>query len=164
MASQPHHIRHLVPQESSYVTLTTTTDDMSEKTVEMDLITSMGSENATMGRPSQRKPSSDAVPSYMAPTQSAKAKVRNHGSGKLRGQMPSTQWNPSTKRGMGIGPGTCDSSSSGGGAAPYHYPRSPVPKGNWIRGAPKWNAGYSPDSSGGDDGAVGGHAWRHNFG
>ncbi|KAM7504878.1 hypothetical protein LguiB_003782 [Lonicera macranthoides] len=163
MASQPYHIRHLAPQENSYATLTTTTDDMSEKTVEMDLVTSMGSENATTGRPTPRKPGFDGVPSYMAPTQSAKAKVRNHGSGKL----PSTQcqWNPSMKRGVGIiGSGTCDSSSSGGGGAPYQYPRSPAPKGNGIRGAPKWNAGYSPDSSGGDDGAVGGHAWRHNFG
>ncbi|KDO54226.1 hypothetical protein CISIN_1g037367mg, partial [Citrus sinensis] len=96
MSAQPHHARNLGPNEASYVALpittttttTTTTDDMlSEKTVEMDVITPPSSSNTKMGRfnrelsdsssyiPPQHKPSfSHNVPSYMAPTQSAKAK------------------------------------------------------------------------------------------
>ncbi|KAK2992744.1 hypothetical protein RJ640_023257 [Escallonia rubra] len=168
MASQPYHVRNIGPQESSHVTFTTT-DDMSEKTVEMDLGTQLDSENFNAGRHSsdpvesgqylarsQRQPSMDGVPSYMAPTQSAKAKVRGQGSGKQRSPL-TTQWNPSTKRGMVIGLG-CDSSSSGGGTATYQAPRSPSPKANGSRGQAKCYTGYSPDSSGGDGG------YRHHFG
>uniref|UniRef100_A0A5B6YH45 DUF4005 domain-containing protein n=1 Tax=Davidia involucrata TaxID=16924 RepID=A0A5B6YH45_DAVIN len=179
MASQPYHARNLGPRDSSYVTLTTT-DDMSEKTVEMDLVAQMGSENINTGRRSgdpiesgpyptrqQRYAGLDSVPSYMAPTQSAKAKVRSQGPQRQRAPSVVGQWNPSTKRGAIIGSG-CDSSSSGGGTASYQAPRSPSPKGNGPRVQPKWIGGYSPDSSGCDDRALplglGGNGWRHNFG
>ncbi|KAA8533595.1 hypothetical protein F0562_030971 [Nyssa sinensis] len=180
MASQPYHARHLGPQDGSYVTLTTT-DDMSEKTVEMDLVAPTGSENITTGRRSgdpieslphptrqQRHTGSDSVPSYMAPTQSAKAKVRSQGPQRQRAPSPLvSQWNSSTKRGTNIGSG-CDSSSSGGGTATYQAPRSPSPKGNGTRVQAKWIAGYSPDSTGCDDRALplglGGNGWRNHFG
>ncbi|KAA8540049.1 hypothetical protein F0562_026741 [Nyssa sinensis] len=177
MASQPYNARHLGPRprDSSYATLTTT-DDMTEKTVEMDSVTPMGSENITAGRLSgdpiesishstryQHHVGLDSVPSYMAPTQSAKAKVRSQGPNKQRAQSVA-QWNPSTKRGTVIGSGW-DSSSSGGGTATYQAARSPSPKHPGMRLQSKWIAGYSPDSMGYDDGAVplGGHGWRHNF-
>uniref|UniRef100_A0A5B6YG59 DUF4005 domain-containing protein n=1 Tax=Davidia involucrata TaxID=16924 RepID=A0A5B6YG59_DAVIN len=178
MASQPYHSRHSGsgPRDSSYVTLTTT-DDMSEKTVEMDLLTPMGSENLTMGRLSgdpiesvsyptrlQRYAGLDSVPSYMAPTQSAKAKVRSQGPHKQHASSVA-QWNSSKKRGTAIGSG-CDSSSSGRGTATYLAPRSPSPKGHGMGLQAKWIAGFSPDSSYCDDRALplGGHGWRHNFG
>ncbi|XP_058183772.1 protein IQ-DOMAIN 21 isoform X1 [Rhododendron vialii] len=166
MASQPYPVRNLGPMEASYTTLTTT-DDTSEKTVEMD------SENINTGRTSgdpiesvlypTRRSGFDGVPSYMAPTKSAKAKARNQALGRQR--SPSVvHWNSSTKRGTIVGSG-CDSSSSGGGTTVYQAPRSPSPKGNGPSFQAKWNAGYSPDSSN-DDRALplGGHGWRHNFG
>lgn len=172
MASQPYHVRHLGPHETSYLTVGTR-DDISEKTVEMNLVTPLGSESVIMGRlsgdtadsiqysRSQRQCAPDSVPSYMAPTQSAKAKIRSQGIGKQR-----DQWNQSAKKGSVMGLG-CDSSSSGGGGnMTYQAPRSPSPKnGNILRGHAKWSTGYSPDSSGGDDGAMGGrHGWRNHFG
>ncbi|PIN27120.1 hypothetical protein CDL12_00119 [Handroanthus impetiginosus] len=160
MASQPHHRRHLVARE-------TTTDDMSEKTVEMDL----GSENYNVGRlngdyiessPYRSRPSgglgSDDTPSYMAPTKSAKAKVRVQGPIKP-GSPPRVQWNSSTKRGNSAGLGG-DSSSSGGGTTYYQAPKSPNPKDNG-RGPGKWM--YSPESSEERALASGPHGWRHNF-
>ncbi|KAF7131559.1 hypothetical protein RHSIM_Rhsim09G0205900 [Rhododendron simsii] len=166
MASQPYPARNLGPMEASYTTLTTT-DDTSEKTVEMD------SENINAGRTSgdpiesasypTRRSGFDGVPSYMAPTKSAKAKARNQALSRQR--SPSVvHWNSSTKRGTIVGSG-CDSSSSGGGTTVYQAPRSPSPKGNGPSFQAKWNAGYSPDSSN-DDRALplGGHGWRHNFG
>ncbi|KAL7230016.1 hypothetical protein ACSBR2_008544 [Camellia fascicularis] len=169
MASQPYHARNLGPRESSYMTLTTT-DDNSEKTVEMDLVAPLGSENINMGRISgdpiesgqypnrqQRNLGLDSVPSYMAPTQSAKAKVRSQASAGRQHNPPVAQWNPSTKRGTTVGSG-CDSSSSGGGMAHYHVARSLSPKNDGLRVQGKWIAGYSPDSSG-DERALhlGGH-------
>ncbi|KAI3457999.1 hypothetical protein Pfo_014662 [Paulownia fortunei] len=167
MAAQPyHHPRHVVAREN-------TTDDMSEKTVEMDLVMPLGSENVNMGRLSEeyiesspytsRQPrlsGSDDVPSYMAPTQSAKAKVRSQGPVKQR-SPPGAQWNSSTKRGSVIGLGY-ESSSSGGGTATYQAPRSPNPK-DINRGPSKWMC--SPESSSEDRALASGvHGWRYNFG
>lgn len=177
MASQPYHNRNLGPHDSSYMALI---DNLSEKTVEMDLVRPVGSENVTHNRlsmedtvesvqyptRSHRQSGSDGLPSYMAPTKSAKAKVRTQGSAmtaKPRGP-PVNQWNPSTKRGPVVGLGYGDSSSSGGGTTAYQGLKSPSPKGNGFHGQAKWMGGYSPDSSGGDDRAMGGHGWRHQFG
>ncbi|XP_052173381.1 protein IQ-DOMAIN 21 isoform X2 [Diospyros lotus] len=153
MASQPYHAGNPRPREGSYMTLAAT-DDTSEKTVEMDLATP---EQISSGEPidpsvyhrQHRHVGSDGVPSYMAPTQSAKAKVR--GQGVVRQRSPSVaQWNPSTKRGSTVGSGG-DSSSSGGGTAAYWAPKSPALNGSRLRAQqPKWIAGYSPDSSGDD--------------
>lgn len=159
MAAQPYHHRHMVARE-------TTTDDMSERTVEMDLVLPMGSENLNMGRLSRdytetspytarhtRRPGQADVPSYMAPTQSAKAKARTQGPIKQPGPS-GNQWNSSTKRGNVIGLGY-ESSSSGGGTTAYQAQRSPNPKDN------KWMC--SPESSS-DDRALssGAHGWRYN--
>ncbi|XP_059667248.1 protein IQ-DOMAIN 21-like isoform X2 [Cornus florida] len=175
MASQPW-THNVGTRDSSYMMLPTA-DNASEKTVEMDLVT--GSGNVKPGRfsdsiasvpyPSRQHRHSvsdrlDSVPSFMAPTQSAKAKVRSQSSHKQRGPS-GAQWNPSTKRGPVLGSG-CDSSSSGGGTATYQAPRSPGSKYEVGRGQGKWVGGHSPDYGGFDDRALplGGHGWRHNFG
>lgn len=183
--SQPQNVRHVGPRENSYMALatttTTTTDDTSEKTVEMDMIAPPGSSSSfNMGllnqefldsspspspnsnRKHQRQHSGN-VPSYMAPTQSAKAKVRYQGPIKPRGS-PGPQWNSSTKRGAGPGLGlgsACDSSSSGGGTSNYKFPRSPSPKINGIRPQSRRMASGSPDYVGVDDWALplGAHGW-----
>ncbi|EEF45684.1 conserved hypothetical protein [Ricinus communis] len=143
MSSQPYHARHLGPNEASYMTLTTTTtttDDMSEKTVEMDVVTPPGIisniNNGLLDTPPyltkhQRQSSlNNYVPSYMASTQSAKAKVRSS-QGTVKQPQPQrspyVQWNSSTRKGSVAGSG-CDSSSSGGGTAPFQAPRSPAPR------------------------------------
>lgn len=167
MASQPYHARAVGPNEGSYLTLATN-DDVSVKTVEMDLVTPLSSDYITTGRlsgdsaqhsQSQRQSTSDQVPSYMASTQSAKAKVRAQNFGKHKGQP--------IKKPNGM---SFDTSSSGGNVA-YQIPRSPSPnpKGygngtNVVRGQSKWSTGYSPDSSGGDDGSMGRYGWINHFG
>ncbi|KAJ6411006.1 hypothetical protein OIU84_007706 [Salix udensis] len=119
---------------------TATTDDMSEKTVEMEMITPTDT-NLSSNR-HHRQLSSSNVPSYMSPTQSAKAKVRSQGSTR----------------------------HSGGGGTPYQAPRSPSPKYNGMRFHSKRHAGgYSPDFNGGgrDEWRVpplDGHGWRNDFG
>ncbi|CAA0813023.1 IQ-domain 21 [Striga hermonthica] len=149
------------------------TDSMSEKTVEMDLLIPLASEDVSMGRLSgdciesspysSRKPRRlglDDVPSYMAQTQSAKAKVRSEGPTKQRSPQ-GPQWNPSTKKGSGIGLGY-ESSSSGGGTAAYQPRKSPHKQDNNRRLA-KWM--YSPESSSEDRAlALGAQTWRHDFG
>ncbi|CAI9092570.1 OLC1v1027853C1 [Oldenlandia corymbosa var. corymbosa] len=159
MASQTYQTRNFnlpaaaapLPRENhSYATVTSTTDDMSEKTVEMDFV----NENAksilsgiggvdfagverspyVMSRHHQQRPveSELVVPSYMAPTQSAKAKVKTYR------DINSKTRSPSTKRG-----------TVGSGSA-FQVPRSPNQKTYGDRGPIKWiNAagGYSPDSS-----------------
>lgn len=162
MASQPYNAR---PHDASYLTQGTTNDDVSIKTVEMDLVTPLSSDYITAGRisgettdsvqhsQSRRQSGSDYFPSYMAPTQSAKAKVRAHNSGKQKGQP--------VKKGLSF-----DTSSSGGNVMyQVQVPRSPSPnpKG-YVRGQSKWSTGYSPDSSGGDDGSTSRYGWRHHFG
>lgn len=184
MSTQPYNVRQSGPNEGSYVTLNTTTatatattDDMSEKTVEMDMVTPTGTSNSNMGmldpnlssNRHQRQLSSSNVPSYMAPTQSAKAKVRSQGSTKQQYAPGTPLRSPFTKKGSSINGGSgCDSSSSGGGTT-YQAPRSPSPKQNGMRLHSKRHAGgYSPDfNGGGDDWRVpplDGHGWRNDFG
>lgn len=173
MASQPHHIRNLGPHDSSYTTHTTT-DNMSEKTIEIEMAMPMASEHVPLGRMrgdtlesaqfltrSNRQPGLDVVPSYMAPTKSAKAKVRSQGPESTKQRYSSAnQWNTSTRRGTVFGLGNGDSSSSGGGTAGYQVMKSPSPKNNILHhGQAKWMASYSPDSSGGDERVH--HGWRH---
>lgn len=134
----------------------TSTDDMSEKTVEMDFVTPMGSENIMPNRRSSsfgvggelvaesspyisRHQGSPYQPSYMAPTQSAKAKVKGHDLLKNR--------SPSSKKGLVNGLNNDSSSSGGRTVATYQAPRSPNTKGNVSRLSSKWGGRYSPDSS-----------------
>ncbi|KAI5394112.1 protein IQ-DOMAIN 21 [Lathyrus oleraceus] len=148
MSSQPYNARNLGQRETSYMTLpsttSTTTDNMSEKTVEMDMVATPSRNNFNMGLMGQdfrdasptftrvhQRPPSPGRPSYMAPTQSAKAKVRVEGPFKQR-VSSGPNWNTSTKGGSVIGSG-CDSSSSGGGTTTYQVPRSPGPKVNGVR-------------------------------
>ncbi|KAK8511892.1 hypothetical protein V6N13_073724 [Hibiscus sabdariffa] len=125
MSSQPCHAHQLGLQEGSYIALPITTkttgtaNNMSEKTVEMDLATPIDS--GSYSNPQQPQSDSNCVPSYMTPTQSAKAKVRSQGSGKQQQGTYVPQWNTSAKKGSG-----CDSSSSGGGPTIYQAPRSPA--------------------------------------
>ncbi|XP_021826261.1 protein IQ-DOMAIN 1 [Prunus avium] len=179
MSSQPHQARHSGPRDTSYgtnITTTTTTDNMSEKTVEMDTVAASNSPHINMDLLNQdmidsspystrqhRRQSSNNVPSYMAPTQSAKAKARGLGLGKQR-SPPTPQWNPSTKRGSVIGSG-CDSSSSGGGTATFLIPRSPSPKHNGPRGQGRGGVAFGPDSPRGEDWGLplAVHGWRHDY-
>ncbi|XP_068666815.1 protein IQ-DOMAIN 21-like [Aristolochia californica] len=187
MATQPWYARH-VP-ETSYVTLTQTTiDSTSEKTVEKDVSrpttfspttagdanrnrwtfspTTAGDANRNRFTASNRSRTIEedgrddfAVPSYMATTQSAKAKFRNLSQGKQRMPQPGVQWNLSTRSAAS---GGGDSSSSGGGPAFYQVPRSPSPKTNGSRVQSRRLTGYSPDSSSGD--YIGSHVRRYEFG
>ncbi|XP_058100484.1 protein IQ-DOMAIN 21-like isoform X2 [Magnolia sinica] len=159
MASQPWHDRPVAPPppESSYATVTNT-DDTSERTVEIDIPRPVGRNPTDTTRFSNTHPRTSVdqhvpsetvgegrdipvvVPSYMAPTQSAKAKVRSQSCSKQRA-------NPSAKRAFG----GADSSSSGGGMSAYHAVRSPSPKPNGVRLPARRVTSYSPDSSVGDD-------------
>lgn len=160
MASQPsQYSRHVVPRESSCVTLSTT-DDISEKTVEMDLVNPLGSEDVNLAHhiasPAERSPYSSwqhrqsnigCVPSYMTPTQSAKAKVKS--SGPIKPRSPSGgQWNATVKKGTARR-WSYDSSA-----------RSPNPT-----TSAKLMATYgSPESSAHDRASpLGGPACRYNF-
>ncbi|XP_050203303.1 protein IQ-DOMAIN 21 isoform X2 [Mercurialis annua] len=160
MSAQP-------PRQPSYVALTatttTTTDDMSEKTVEMDVATPPPALTKHQRQSSLNDSNSSSnnvvVPSYMAPTQSAKAKARNNSNteGSAMKQQRGSyvpQWNSSTRK-QGSG---CDSSSSGG---VFLAPRSPSPSpnnNNGMRLQSRRIAGYSPDSNGGED-----WSWRNDF-
>ncbi|XP_039056709.1 protein IQ-DOMAIN 1-like isoform X1 [Hibiscus syriacus] len=161
MSSQPYHARQLGLQEGSYTTLptntatTTVTDNMSEKTVEMDVVTAMDS--GSYSTQQQVQSGSSNVPSYMAPTQSAKAKVRSQGPVKQQRGPYVPQWNPSTKKSPG-----CDSSSSGGGATVYQPPRSPGTKSNSAHVPSRRIGGCSPDAGG--SGGGGGEDWRLSIG
>ncbi|KAK6936679.1 IQ motif, EF-hand binding site [Dillenia turbinata] len=175
MASQPYHAHKMGPNEVSY-TILNGTDNMPEKTVEMDMVTPPSTENINLGHTSRQSvdsisyPSrqgqlmgSDNVPSYMATTQSAKAKVRSQGAVKQR--APSgPQWNLSTQTGSIIGSG-CDSSSSGGATVTHLAPRSPCPKTKGMQVAAQWS-GHGLDSPGSDERMlhIGGYGWRHDFG
>ncbi|XP_028806630.1 protein IQ-DOMAIN 1 [Neltuma alba] len=175
MSSQQNQARHLGPPETSYymthatTTTATTADDMSEKTVEMDIgsTTIRGQGLLLDSSPIPNRRSNDiqpqpntGVPSYMAPTQSAKAKLRlGPGPVKPRGS-PVPAWNSSTRKSYVMGSG-CDSSSSGGGTANYLFMRSPGPK---IGGAPLQTrriAGGSSEFVGSEDWTLplGAHAW-----
>ncbi|XP_043716338.1 protein IQ-DOMAIN 21-like isoform X2 [Telopea speciosissima] len=166
MVSQPWHARHLSAQDGSYVPIPhANTDDMSEKTVDMDMVTPSRLDPSNMGRygspfdsaqyrsRQQRQTGSDTIPSYMATTKSAEAKLRSQGPVKQR--VPSgPQWNPSTKGGSTATSG-CDSSSSGGGTVvTYQAPRSPSPKANGLPSLTRRRGVYGPNSSAGDDRAL----------
>lgn len=165
MAAQPCYPRHKLERG-------TTIDDMSEKTVEMDCVTQLGLENINMGQSmgdsvesspytarQPRRLSSGDVPSYMAPTQSAKARIRNQGLVKQR-SPPTAQWNSSTRTGNGFGLGY-ETSSSGGGTT-YQAPKSPNPKDNNTHGPGKWI--HSPESSSEERALVSAmHGWRRSF-
>ncbi|RDY05849.1 Protein IQ-DOMAIN 1, partial [Mucuna pruriens] len=175
MASQSNNLSNFGPRDTLYRTLatTSTTDDMSEeKTVEMDMAATLDSTHANMGlvnlesydtspisnRYHQRHHSA-GVPSYMAPTQSAKAKVRSQGPFKQRGS-PGPHWNSSTRRSSVTGLG-CDSSSPGGAPAAHVFPRSPSPKVNEIRLQSKRISSVSPDNVAIEDWALplGANGW-----
>ncbi|GLU21270.1 hypothetical protein SLE2022_374160 [Rubroshorea leprosula] len=158
MSSQSYHSRQLGLPYPSYVTLTnttTTTEDMSEKTVEMDVVTPIDS-SPYSHRQLHKQPGSPPVPSYMAPTKSTKAKVQTQGYTKPS-QQPGPyvpHWNPSTKKGS-------DSNSWSSGVA-----RSPSPKNNVSRTPGRRVSGLTTEWSGGEDlrFAVGPQGWRHDFG
>ncbi|KAL3014774.1 hypothetical protein AAZX31_06G123300 [Glycine max] len=146
---------NLRPRETLYRTLANaTTDDMSEeKTVEMDMAANMGFMNqesydtSPISNRYHQRQHSAGIPSYMAPTLSAKAKVRSQGPQgpfKQRGS-PGPHWNSSTRRSSAIGLG-CDSSSSGGPTSAHVSPRSPNPKINEIRLQSRRISGGSPDN------------------
>ncbi|KAG4187341.1 hypothetical protein ERO13_A08G095724v2 [Gossypium hirsutum] len=150
MSSQPYPARQLGLQEGAYMALpraTTTTDNMSEKTVEMDDVTPIKSGSYLTQQ--QLQSDSSSVPSYMVTTQSAKAKVRSQGSAKQQRGPYVPEWNSSTKKASG-----CDSSSSGGGPTIYQAPRSPGPKSNGARVPSRRLRGCSPDAG------AGGEDWR----
>ncbi|KAK8586065.1 hypothetical protein V6N13_130591 [Hibiscus sabdariffa] len=154
MSSQPYHPRQVGLPEGSYMTLptttatTTVTENMSEKTVAMDVVTAINSSSYL----TQQQPQSGSsnVLSYMSPTQSAKAKVRSQGPVKQQSGPYVPQWNPSTKKSPG-----CDSSSSGGGTTVYQAPRSPSSKSNGAQVPSRRLGGCSPDA---------GEGWRLTVG
>ncbi|KAK8658375.1 hypothetical protein V6N13_036582 [Hibiscus sabdariffa] len=158
MSSQPYHARQVGLPEGSYMTLptttatTTVTENMSEKTVTMDVVTTMDSSSYL----TQQQPQSGSsnVPSYMSPTQSAKAKIRSQGPVKQQSGPYVPQWNPSTKKSPG-----CDSSSSGGGTTVYQAPRSPSPKSNGAPVPSRCLGGCSPDAGEGWRLTVGSNGW-----
>ncbi|XVE64408.1 hypothetical protein DITRI_Ditri07aG0098400 [Diplodiscus trichospermus] len=126
---------------------TCTTDKMSEKTVEMDVVTSMDLSPYSTGQQPQSGSRFNNVPSYMAPTQSAKAKVRSQGQVKTQRGPYIPQWSPSKQQVAG-----CDSLSSGGGTTIFQSRRSPSPKNNGARLPSRRLGGCSPDAgSGGED-------------
>uniref|UniRef100_A0A2P2JVT2 Calmodulin-binding family protein n=2 Tax=Rhizophora mucronata TaxID=61149 RepID=A0A2P2JVT2_RHIMU len=171
MSSQPCHARQLGPNDSSYMTLTSntnTTDVMSEKTVEMDMVTPPGTTSVNMGLPDkspcrsrqQGQSGPTNVPTYMAPTQSTRAKIR--GQGLVKQHSPYVpQWNASTKKGS-----ACDSSSSGGGTAAFQAPRSPRPK---YKEMPlqsgRLEVGHGSEFGAGEDWKLPpcSYSWRHDF-
>ncbi|KAB2598769.1 protein IQ-DOMAIN 1-like [Pyrus ussuriensis x Pyrus communis] len=180
MSSQPYQDHHSSTRDTSYrtpINTTTTRNNLYEKRVEMDTTAPSSSPHVNMSplnpdmidsyaypTRQHRQQGSNNVPSYMSPTQSAKAKVRGQGSGKQR--SPATpQWNLSMRKGSVVGSG-CDSSSSGGGTANYLIPSSPSPKSIGPRGHARGAVGFGPDSPHGEDWGLplGVHGWRHNFG
>ncbi|KAJ0253751.1 IQ-domain 21 [Hirschfeldia incana] len=146
---------------------TTTPDDVSEKTVEMDVTTPTSLKDKIIGltdreyidfgsyRPAHKQRKSPShLPSYMTPTASAKAKVRDQDSTvKIQGTSFMPYWNSSTKNGSINGSG-CDSSSSGGVVATgYTGPRSPNPKMDFRKPV-------SPSQS---PTGFGKRGWRHDL-
>lgn len=158
MASQVQPFQ-VGPNASSYITAAASADDVSERTVEMDMV-----DPPLRANREPRQGSFDGVPSYMAPTQSAKAKVRAQGQPKSqRAPSFSPRNNPSTSaKRSPMGPTCGDSSSSGGGTTPYHYGRSPSPITNGGRVQARKSAGYSPDSTGSTD-RMFNNAWKRDY-
>ncbi|WJX40477.1 hypothetical protein P8452_27945 [Trifolium repens] len=170
MLTQSHNVRPigLGPLETPPYT---PTDDMSEeKTVEMDMVAPRDSIHANIGQMNQefhdlspiakhhQRQHSGGVPSYMAPTQSAKAKIRSHGPLKHRASFGS-YWNSSLRSppsGLGY-----ESSGSGGAPATHPITRSPSPKINGLRLQSKRITGVGPEKVGVEDwpNHHGAHAW-----
>ncbi|KAL9237406.1 hypothetical protein vseg_011957 [Gypsophila vaccaria] len=158
--------RWMASNGSSYVTATASNDGgASERTVEMDMVEPPYSRDSTttMFRPRRepRQSSFDGLPSYMAQTKSAKAKVKAqaHGPSKPRSSSPSP-WNnnsPTTKRSP-LGPSGAESTSSGG-SAHYQFLNTPSPKSNGGLTQARKSAGYSPDSTGNSDRTFS-YGWR----
>ncbi|MQL80830.1 hypothetical protein Taro_013284 [Colocasia esculenta] len=143
-------------------------EDSSEKTVEMDPGRSPFDSTRYQDRPRREPDGGRAaeeapLPSYMAATQSAKAKFRAQMASpaaakqqKCAAPLHASHWNPSTRAATSCGG---DSSSSGGSmtASLHQATRSPGPKaapvGGGLRVHARWGppTGYSPDSSGGDE-------------
>ncbi|XP_019437359.1 PREDICTED: protein IQ-DOMAIN 1-like isoform X2 [Lupinus angustifolius] len=165
LAPQQHHLRHLWgPLETTFTTsATTTTEDMSEeKTVEMDMgLMGQGflDSSPTSERYSQGQ-NSVGVPSYMAPTQSAKAKVRIQSPFRQRA-LSGPKWKSPSRRNSLNGLG-CDSSSSCGATAAHHFPKSPSPHINGVQLQSRWISSGSPDNIGVEDWALplGAHGWQ----
>ncbi|KAJ0231444.1 IQ-domain 21 [Hirschfeldia incana] len=121
---------------------TTTPDDISEKTVEMDVTTPTSLKDRIIGlidreyidlgtyrHAHKERKSPTRIPSYMAPTASAKAKVRDQGTTvKLQGTSFMPNWNSSTKHGSINGSGCGSSSSCGEVTTGYPGLRSPNSK------------------------------------
>ncbi|CAL0327487.1 unnamed protein product [Lupinus luteus] len=160
-----HHVRHLWgPLETTLTaSATTTTDDISEeKTVEMDvgligqgyLDSSPISERCSQGQHSV------GVPSYMAPTQSAKAKVRNQSPFRQRA-LSGPKWKSPSRRNSLNGLG-CDSSSSCGATAAHQFSKSPSPQINGVQLQSRRISSGSPDNIGIEDWALplGAHGWQ----
>ncbi|KAK1276607.1 hypothetical protein QJS04_geneDACA012780 [Acorus gramineus] len=119
MAVQPWQSQPAASQES-------TTEGASERTVEMDV---------AVGR--------RLTPSYMAPTQSAKAKVRSPLNASAARKITSA---------AETGGSGGDTWSSGRTSVSYRGPpRSPGPGARGVWAAHARRDGYSPDSSGADD-------------
>ncbi|XP_009149751.1 protein IQ-DOMAIN 14 isoform X1 [Brassica rapa] len=145
---------------------TTTPDDVSEKTVEMDVTTPTSLKERIIGltdreyidvgsyRPAHKQRKSPShIPSYMIPTASAKAKVRDQDTTvKIQGTSFMPYWNSSTKNGS-INESGCDSSSSGVVSTGYPALRSPIPKMDFRKPV-------SPSQS---PTGVGKRGWRHDL-
>ncbi|CAI8598356.1 unnamed protein product [Vicia faba] len=151
MLSQSHNVKHLGLAPDETPPYTTTTDDMSEeKTVEMDMMGLMNQEYHELSPISKYHQRQYSVPSYMAPTLSAKAKIRSQGPSKHRASFGS-YWSSSRSPTIGL---SYDSSGSSGATAAHAITRSPSPKMNGIRL-------QSKRISGGEDWPIppGGHGW-----
>ncbi|CAF1707849.1 hypothetical protein HID58_055238 [Brassica napus] len=145
----------------------TTPDDVSEKTVEMDATTPTSLKDRIIGlidreyidlgtyrQAHKQRKSPNRIPSYMAPTASANAKVRDQGTTvKLQGTSFIPNWNSSTKQGSINGSGCGSSSSCGEVITGYPGLRSPNPKTD-IRRKP-----VSPSQS---PTGYGKRGWRHD--
>lgn len=145
---------------------TTTPDDVSEKTVEMDVTTPTSLKERIIGltdreyidvgsyRPAHKQRKSPShIPSYMTPTASAKAKVRDQDTTvKIQGTSFMPYWNSSTKN-RSINESGCDSSSSGVVSTGYPALRSPIPKMDFRKPV-------SPSQS---PTGVGKRGWRHDL-
>ncbi|XP_009413937.3 protein IQ-DOMAIN 21-like [Musa acuminata AAA Group] len=154
MGAQQWGAQHGAPPPqpvSSYVTATAM-DGLSEKTVEMDTGRRSPVNPTHYSYHLRDEPAQPAaVPSYMAATQSARAKVR--------AQVPvakphEPKRNAATRRSRGRSDNAADSSSSGGGTSTTINPaaRSPSHMGVALGMQTRRHRAYSPDSScGGHD-------------
>ncbi|KAF1865015.1 hypothetical protein Lal_00004388 [Lupinus albus] len=157
LPSQSQHVKNLwAPLEMTLTTsATTTTDDMSEeKTVQMDMgLMGKGflDSSPISDRYSQGQ-HSIGVPSYMAPTQSAKAKVRNQSPFRERALYGPKLISPSRKNSLnGLG---CDSSSSCGAITTHQFPKSPSPQINGVQLQSRRISSGSKDNIGIEDWAL----------